>query len=224
MRLVSQAGHTVVVRLGEPGVSATAGRRVKKLVWYGGANRYGGPQNNDRDVEDCIGTSAPWLQFPCGGDSWALPTNVARAAALHGVTYNDFSNMNAGHFPDHSSHAQGVDVDVKWTPPNTCGTPPCRPAFAVNKESAEKLIALFESDAGAHIEFVYVTFTAGPSNEFWTTVRNAVADGQRLIPEEVATDAETVGADISTAKIWWLGRIRYRPGHGRHFHINWKDF
>ena len=130
---------------------------------------------------------------------------------------NDFSNMNAGAFPIHTAHYDGRDVDVKWAG-NWFSN--------LTKASAEKLIALFTGPQGDQIDFVYVSVvskcpTATPAcelHEFWTTIRNSQLG---LIPEDVAADAEALGANHPDALIRDRGKVRFRTRHEDHFHIRW---
>jgi hypothetical protein len=52
--------------------------------------------------------------FPCGGDSWALPSVAAFAAGVR-RDVNDFSNMNGGFFPPHGPHRKGLDIDGDYS-------------------------------------------------------------------------------------------------------------
>jgi murein endopeptidase len=83
----------------------------------------------------------------------ALPSAIAASASLTGVVFNDFSNMNGGFFPDHSSHREGTDVDVFFGAAGAA-------TFAPTRANAQKLIDILnspafqlleESHAGAHL-------------------------------------------------------------------------
>lgn len=102
--------------------------RFRKLSIYPSAitGRYG----TSRDLGNCAGLTVTQRTeqtyrrhsppFPYGGDSWALPTTIMWAEASRGVafdgatigiTWNDFSNMNAGFFAGQSGHRDGRTID-----------------------------------------------------------------------------------------------------------------
>lgn len=103
---------------------------VTKLVRFTGTNRYGG---RDADV---------------GGDDWAKPTvRVLTANTSH--TWGDFSNMNGGPFPPHSSHQSGNSADGWFSGYN-----------ARDAATAAAIIAHINTH-GRRIQTVYVTFAPG---------------------------------------------------------------
>jgi hypothetical protein len=134
-----------------------------------------------------------------------------------GVAYNDFSNMNGGFYPDHQTHRDGIDTDTKWLDP-----PPTNDWFNLTAASANRLVALFNSSIGNQIDFVYVTMQPSPSNQFWNIVKNALAGGERLIPEAVVNATENSTQPLARRAFARQGRIRYASGHSDHFHIRWK--
>jgi hypothetical protein len=180
---------------------------VQKLIWYSGSNRRG----TNRELNTCVvKAGSSWPDFPCGGDSWALPSAVIVSSNLANVIYSDFSNMNGGHFPDHDSHQLGNDVDGLF------GATDATRWFAVNKRAAEELIALLNSSVENQIDFIYITYSAG--TEFWQTIRNAVLDnGTRVVPADVVQGVES-GGNSNMRR----GRIRNWPGHVDHWHIHWR--
>lgn len=145
-------------------------RVINKLVRYDASNRYGGRDENR------------------GGDDWVLPSVKKLAASVNGVTWGDFSNMNAGSFsPDHQTHRSGVDVDGHFVGYNDR-----------NADTAKKMIEYLNNPIyGSRITSVYVTFSkTGSNTAFWNAIKDATLNDGRAV------------ADV----------IRPVAGHTTHFH------
>lgn len=123
-----------------------------KLVQYTGANRYGG-----RDVE-------------VGGDDWALPT-VRSFIAGAGLTWGDFSNMNGGAFPPHSSHRLGTSADGWFSGYNNR-----------NAATATSIIGQLNTH-GRRIRTVYVTFA--PQSEFALAIAGVTLNDGRAASDVI---------------------------------------
>ncbi|MEO5822500.1 MAG: chitobiase/beta-hexosaminidase C-terminal domain-containing protein [Vicinamibacteraceae bacterium] len=135
---------------GRPPLETTI-RYAQKLVRYTGANRYG-----ERDADPCIiPPPNAWIPYPCGGDDWARPSTSATLAlpALSGFNFGDFSNMNGGKFPIHTSleHQQGRGVDAQFTDAALTRR---------DRNTADALITLLNSSVGPRVVRIGVTFTA----------------------------------------------------------------
>jgi hypothetical protein len=103
---------------------------VTKVVQVTNINRYGARD----DIQ--------------GGDDWAKP-QVASFIQGTGLTWGDFSNMNAGRFPPHNAHQRGNSADG-W--------------FAnYNERNATTAATIIDhlNEYGRRIQTVYVTFQPG---------------------------------------------------------------
>lgn len=186
-------------------VTTSAGRQalkwhwsaLQKRRWYAPANRYsdsndGPTYAEQRELGNCLNSTTSEA-IPCGGDSWALPTSVARSMGLahpDGLLYGNFSNMNTGRFPPHTSHDVGIDVDVVF------GQTVDTSFFAPTADNAHRVIALLNSPLGTHINFIYVQYSTTPGQNgyaFWNVIRDATLnDGiTRIIPIEIAVNGPT---------------------------------
>ena len=145
---------------------------VKILTRYTKSNRYG----NGRD------------EVPYGGDDWVLPSVKPVIEHFAGITLGDFSNMNGGKFPPHSTHKDGTHVDGDY-----------QGYRKFDAASARKMIEyLNDPTYGSRIIAVYVY----PPNErrlvkgavntgsvFWKTINDAtLRDGRRAI--DVITEVQ----------------------------------
>lgn len=156
---------------------------VEKLVKYTANNRYG---DRTLDALNCYNSSVL-----CAGDDWVRPSIRTIAESFTGVVYNDFSNMNAGNFPPHNAHKNGIDVDVKFEG-GTNGL------FTVNADSAQSLVDyLNNSTYGGFIEKAFVTFAS--NSEFAQKINE---DGNRYLNDGCRT--ENIIQNVS--------------GHTDHFH------
>ena len=120
---------------------------VTKLVRFTGGLRYG--------VRDGI----------FGGDDWAKP-GVRLELESTGHTWNDFSNMNGGVFPSHSSHRTGNSADGWFAGYN-----------ARDAATAAEILHHLNTH-GTRIRAVYVTFA--PNSEFANAIAGVVLDDGRL--------------------------------------------
>ncbi|PWU06516.1 MAG: hypothetical protein C5B51_12110 [Terriglobia bacterium] len=131
--------------------------KVKQLALYTAGNRY-----PSRDPGDCTGLPK---SYRCGGDDWALPEIARFLEQYEGVSWNDFSNMNAGPFPRHLSHDVGVDADG-WFDGYQ----------ARDAAAAKKLIDMVNRGKEKSVRMVFVTFTP----EFQNAIKNVtLADGRK---------------------------------------------
>jgi hypothetical protein len=120
---------------------------VTKVIRVTGINRYGG-----RDEAR-------------GGDDWAKP-QVGTFIQGAGLTWGDFSNMNAGSFaPDHASHQTGNSADGHFAGYNDR-----------NAATAATIIGHLNTH-GTRIRTVYVTFT--PTSAFATAIANVTLNDGR---------------------------------------------
>jgi len=125
---------------------------VELLDRYTGAQRYGG-----RDESR-------------GGDDWVKPSARDVVNAVSGVTWGDFSNMNAGSFaPDHSSHTRGTDADGWFAGYN-----------ARDAATAASMIQLLNTDrVGKRVRIVYVTYVEKDGEAFYDGIKNVtLSDGR----------------------------------------------
>lgn len=123
---------------------------VQLLVRFTGGSRYGG-----RDAAR-------------GGDDWVKPS-MREIVDHFGLTYGDFSNMNGGNFPPHSSHRNGNDVDGWFSGYN-----------ARNAATATQVIAhLNDTTHGSRISMVFVTFDRVATNTFWNAIKDVNLDNGR---------------------------------------------
>jgi hypothetical protein len=175
---------------------------VEKLVRYTGENRYGG---RDREL---------------GGDDWARPSVVKAVTyfshRFSALSWGDFSKMDAGYFPPHKSHRDGLDVDgsfpdyfqqlhgnllyrcVKRASNGGC-TRFERIDKIVTAHAAVRLLALLDDRRyGDRIEKVFVDFWDGSQ----LSPFSRAIDGVRLRDGRLATDV-----------------IRPDAEHDGHFHL-----
>lgn len=130
-------------------------------------------------------TAAP---FPCGGDSWALPSVVTFAGGVQGVTWNDFSNMHGGFYPPHGSHRGGVDIDGDY------------PGYRHRDGAAAVKMLDYLREYGRKIERVFVKYnvtTCDPlkdptSQGFWCAIKNVVLPDGRTARSVIRPDARHV--------------------------------
>jgi hypothetical protein len=160
-----------------------------KLVLFRGPNRFG-----DRDLANCTGlkitTAHPEKNppFPCGGDSWSVPTVASFAAGVQGVTWNDFSNMNGGFYPPHVSHRSGVDIDGDY------------PGYR-NRDGAAALKMLdYLQQYGRKIDLVFVAYsitqcdpTKNPAAQgFWCAIKDVVLPDGRTARSVIQPESDHV--------------------------------
>lgn len=137
---------------------------VKILTRYTKSNRYG----NGRD------------EVPYGGDDWVLPSVKPVIEHFAGIRLGDFSNMNGGKFPPHSTHTDGTHVDGDYDGYRK-----------FDAASARQMIEyLNDPTYGSRIREVYV-FPPEPklvkgvvntSSVYWKTINDAtLRDGRRAI-------------------------------------------
>ncbi|WP_159916005.1 carboxypeptidase-like regulatory domain-containing protein [Pantoea sp. 18069] len=142
----------LVAKAGDGSIAQKDMGNVQLLDHWKGPNRYGG-----RDESR-------------GGDDWLTPT-ARDACSPVGVTWGDFSNMNAGSFaPDHASHATGRDADGWYAGYN-----------ARDAAAAKKMIALLNTPGvGSKVKIVYVTHTPSSGNAFHDAYKDVtLADGRK---------------------------------------------
>jgi hypothetical protein len=119
---------------------------VTKLIRFAGSKRY-----SSRDVA-------------MGGDDWALP-GVAVLTNGADITWGDFSNMNGGIFPPHTTHKNGSSADG-WFP-----------GYNARDAATAATIVGHLNKYGRKIVIVYVTFD--PDSAFAKAIQNvALADGR----------------------------------------------
>ena len=138
---------------------------VEKLVRFTGTNRYG----NGRDEA-------------VGGDDWAKPT-VRVLIAGAGLTWGDFSNMNGGPFPPHTSHQTGNSADGWFA------------GYNIRNAATAATVIGHLNTHGTRIQTVYVTFA--PNSVF----ANAIA-GVTLNDGRRATDVSRNFRDHETHFHW----------------------
>jgi hypothetical protein len=143
-RARSAAGEEVTKDLGN----------VQLLVKFDGANRY--PAGGPRDEAE-------------GGDDWARPSLNALISSYTGLIWGDFSNMNGGRFPPHSSHDEGLDADG-WFPGYN----------ARDAATAATIIGHLNAANGSQITTVFVTYEEVPSDPFWQAIKDVVLNDGRL--------------------------------------------
>jgi hypothetical protein len=149
-----------------------------KLVLYEGSNRY---PPHDRDAGNCTGLQVMVLDknkapFPCGGDSWALPSVVKFAAQVQGVTWGDFSNMNGGFFPPHGNHREGSDIDGYFE------------GYEKRDGAVAQKLLDYLNQYGKKIDAVYVKFDRVASSPFWNAIKEAVLDDGRPAASVIQPD------------------------------------
>ena len=125
---------------------------VDKLVKFEGTNRYG-----KRDE-----------QF--GGDDWAQPGVAQFVKGITGASWDDFSHMNGGVFPDHQTHDEGRDADGWFEGYNNR-----------NAAVASQLIDLLNGITNlGRIQVVYVTYSARSGNAFYDAINGkTLKNGRR---------------------------------------------
>lgn len=114
-----------------------------------------------REPALCMGTGT----F-CGGDGWldpALKPVVEHFTAAYGLQWNDFSNLNGGHYPIHAGHRDGWEADVR------------HPAYPPLDAAAAQLLVALANDStfGSRIQHVYVPRGHQASAEFWAILDSA---------------------------------------------------
>ena len=145
---------------------------VPRLIRYLGKNRYG-PRDLNR-----------------GGDDWVKPSvkKVLESAAA-GHCFGDMSNMNGGSFaPDHQTHQDGFDVDVKYDSPTACKN---GGSFSNALASdAQRIIDDLNNPAyGSRIGTLYVTFSYVNADPVWNAIKNVTLNDRRracLVVKNVA--------------------------------------
>ncbi|XOZ34584.1 carboxypeptidase-like regulatory domain-containing protein [Halomonadaceae bacterium KBTZ08] len=103
-----------------------------------------------------------------GGDSWAQPNLLGIVNNLPGTFWNDFSNMNGGPFPPHSTHRGGQDADGWFRSYN-----------ARDAGTAQRLIELLNTSSGSDITSVLVTYQRSPNGPFWQAIKDVTLDDGR---------------------------------------------
>ncbi|MFB6260985.1 MAG: hypothetical protein ABEJ96_08735, partial [Thiohalorhabdaceae bacterium] len=146
LRAESANGETATREAGSAGL----------LVDFDGDNRYG-----QRDTQ-------------VGGDDWARPSLLGIVQAFDGAIWGDFSNMNAGAFPPHSSHKTGKDADGWFKGYN-----------ARDAETAQTLIEFLNTGAGSEITTVLVTFQQSDEDPFWNAIQGVNLDDGRAATEVI---------------------------------------
>jgi hypothetical protein len=158
--LSQDANHEFTLRVraisAKGGDATSVYGKVKQLSRYMAENRY-----PSRDPGNCTGLP---VDYRCGGDDWALPEVRRFIEQYENVAWNDFSNMNGGPFPPHSSHDLGVDVDGWFDGYDNR-----------NASVATKLIEMVNRGKERSVRVVYVKFTP----EFQNAITNVkLADGR----------------------------------------------
>lgn len=121
---------------------------IQKLVRVTGISRYG----LDRDLNE-------------GGDDWAKPAVRAFITSVApGLSWNDYSNMNGGYTPDHSSHRTGNDADGRFA------------GYLARDAATAATIIGHLNTYGTRIQMVFVTFTPAFAGAIANIVLN---DGRR---------------------------------------------
>ena len=147
----------IVATASDGSVAAKNLDSVPLLDKWNGSSRYSG-KDGGRDEH-------------VGGDDWttAKLRDVVKAAG-DGVRWNDFSNMNGGSFPPHTSHNKGRGVDGWYDGYN-----------ARDAKTAARMIELLNKEGvGSKLKLVYVTHEAKPGNPFYDAYKDVtLADGRK---------------------------------------------
>lgn len=122
---------------------------VQILRQFTGSNRYGG-----RDETQ-------------GGDDWAKPSVATFVDTWASLLWGDFSNMNGGPFPPHSSHRTGNDVDGWFNGYNSR-----------DAATAATIIGHL-NQAGSRITTIFVTYQARTGNTFYDAIQGVTLDDGR---------------------------------------------
>lgn len=105
-----------------------------------------------------------------GGDDWLKPSVksfITSNSSLSGLTYGDFSNMNGGPFPPHSSHDSGNSADAWFSGYN-----------ARDASVASQILSIINA-CGPRVSVVYVTYSKIPSDTFWNAINGiSLLDGR----------------------------------------------
>jgi|GEM_PF-1724432 len=109
-----------------------------------------------------------------GGDDWAKPSVADLVEQYNGLTWGDFSNMNAGAFPPHASHRSGNDGDGWFAGYN-----------AIDAATASTIIDHLNEADGSQITSVFVTYQAQDGNAFYDAIRDVTLDDGRAATDVI---------------------------------------
>ncbi len=143
-----------------------------------------------------FGIRDKWL----GGDDWVQPGDLTyldevlrKLAYDFLVTYNDFSKMNGGEHPEHSTHGTGNIFDARID-----GFYRGRTSSIDERSIAKRLINILNyKDFEQKVEKIFATYTS--SGQFEDEISNACLPDGRM------------GNDV----------IKYFKGHTDHFHVEY---
>lgn len=142
--------------------------RVGAVVRVTGINRFGSRTQFDLEM---------------GGDDWAQPSlrQFAFDLSPHNLTFNDFSNMNAGSYEDdHHWHQRGLDVDARW-PLWVNAMDPVQGCYGTKADAeyaADRMLELLRDPiAGPKIRIIFIT-CKDPANHFWEYLKDQTVNGQ----------------------------------------------
>jgi len=109
-----------------------------------------------------------------GGDDWVIPSVANLIEGYDGLTWGDFSNMNAGRFAPHASHRNGNDGDGWFNGYN-----------ARDAATASTIIDHLNEENGDRITFVFVTFVAEEGNAFYDAISDITLNDGRLATDVI---------------------------------------
>lgn len=106
-----------------------------------------------------------------GGDDWAKPSVADLVEQYNGLTWGDFSNMNAGDFLPHTSHRSGNDGDGWFAGYN-----------AIDAATAATIVDHLNEPDGSRITLVFVTYQAQEGNAFYDAISDVtLTDGRAAV-------------------------------------------